>query len=216
MAGRTSWGTVRKLPSGRYQIRYRVDGERRLGDTTSRRCAMPRRRWLLSDIERSMWHDPKRAKETNFRDHASTWLEQKKPSLAPRLLGPPHRPERHTGATRPVPPRACACRRQHQAPQSVRAGTIPVHVPRRQPGMARPGGDGLGPGPLVPAPVPERLRPRQGRDQDAAVGALAHPGPRHPQSRTRHRPHPRRLARRRHHPHRKPAHPRPGLNHPVP
>ena len=88
MAGRTTWGSVRKLPSGRYQIRYRVEGERRDGDTTFRtkRDAEAALASIQTDIERGMWHDPKRAKETIFRDYATTWLDQKKPSLAPKTV----------------------------------------------------------------------------------------------------------------------------------
>jgi hypothetical protein len=36
MGSRTSWGSVRKLPSGRYQARYRVDGKMVSGPTTFR------------------------------------------------------------------------------------------------------------------------------------------------------------------------------------
>lgn len=56
----------------------------------SARSEMPRRRWRRSqtDIERGLWHDPKRARETIFRDYATTWFAQKKTSLAPKTVEP--------------------------------------------------------------------------------------------------------------------------------
>ena len=53
---------------------------------------------------------------------------------------------------------------------------------------------GRRPRPLVPAPVPRRPS-RQSRTQDAALAALAHPGPSRAPSPPHHRPPPRRLAR---------------------
>jgi integrase len=87
MSNRNSWGTARKLPSGRYQIRYRIDGERRLGDTTYRtkREADNALAAIRTDIERGTWFDPKRARETNFGEYAARWLELR-PELAPKTV----------------------------------------------------------------------------------------------------------------------------------
>lgn len=85
MAGRRSFGTVRKLPSGRWQARYR----NRSGTLTS----APRtfstkteaRNWLTTteaDRLKGAWIDPEGGRVT-LADYSWAWLESKA-SLAPR------------------------------------------------------------------------------------------------------------------------------------
>ena len=72
------------------------------------------------------------------------------------LLGSLHRQHRHPSRTR----RAHACsrtrRRPHQTTQGLRAGTVPVQRPRRQPGLAPPRVHQRQSRPLVPATVLHR------------------------------------------------------------
>jgi integrase len=86
-ASRGNWGTVRRLPSGRYQIRYRVNGERRSGETTyeTKRSAHAALAALRTDLERGTWIDPEAAKAVALQDFATTWLDQR-PNLAPRTI----------------------------------------------------------------------------------------------------------------------------------
>ena len=74
--GRTSTGTIRKLPSGRYQVRYlSIDGKRRTARQT-----FPTKRdanlWLASatlDAAAGLWTDP-RAYEVTLAEFAEAWL----------------------------------------------------------------------------------------------------------------------------------------------
>ena len=87
VAGKTSrspWGSTRKLPSGRWQARYRVDGVWRAAPTTYRTkgdadafLAATR-----ADLERGTWVPPERG-NIAFRTYAKHWLEDK-PNLRPR------------------------------------------------------------------------------------------------------------------------------------
>ena len=81
---RSSWGSVRKLPSGRYQARYRADGTWKAAPTTYRtkRDAEAFLAATRADLERGTWFDPE-AGQTKFRDYATTWLAHK-PELRPR------------------------------------------------------------------------------------------------------------------------------------
>lgn len=74
--GRTSTGTIRKLPSGRYQVRYwGIDGLRH----TARQTFATKRGanlWLASatlDAAAGMWTDP-RAFQVTLREYADAWL----------------------------------------------------------------------------------------------------------------------------------------------
>jgi hypothetical protein len=95
--------------------------------------------------------------------------------------------------------RAHARRGPHPPPQSLRARTVPVHRPGRQPGVDADRLPRRRPRPLVPAALPHRP-PRRRRTQNTPMEALAHPRPRDPQGPDRRHPPPRRLARHHQHP----------------
>src|SRR5579875_758173 len=85
MAGRRSFGTVRKLPSGRWQARYR----NRSGTLTTAPRTFPTkteaRNWLTTtEAERlkGAWIDPEGGRVT-LADYSWNWLESRA-SLAPR------------------------------------------------------------------------------------------------------------------------------------
>ncbi len=83
-SGRAVWGSVRKLPSGRYQARYRVEGRVVPADTTFRtkRDAEAYLSTVRADIERGQWVNPAAGKMT-LREYGTKWLEQR-PDLRPR------------------------------------------------------------------------------------------------------------------------------------
>lgn len=88
---RRSFGTTRKLPSGRYQARYySPDGKRHSSPGTFLTKA-DANRWLAkveTDISAGKWQDPAQA-ETTLRAYADAWLSQrtvKGNPLAPRTL----------------------------------------------------------------------------------------------------------------------------------
>ncbi len=84
--GRTSWGSVRRLPSGRYQARYRVDAVTHVAPSTFRnkRDADIYLARVRTDIERGVWVDPEAGKVT-VRDYATRWLRER-PNLRPRTV----------------------------------------------------------------------------------------------------------------------------------
>jgi integrase len=87
MAGaKASWGSVRKLPSGRYQARYRLDGKMAAAPVTFRtkRDAEAYLSTVRTDMERGTWVNPIAGKVT-LRDYSSRWLEQR-PDLRPRTV----------------------------------------------------------------------------------------------------------------------------------
>jgi len=69
---RPNRGSVRQLPSGRHQIRYRIGTERRTGDTTytTKRAAHAALAALRTDLERGTWLDPNAAKDITLRECA--------------------------------------------------------------------------------------------------------------------------------------------------
>lgn len=84
------WGAVRKLPSGRYQASYMVNGERFPADTTfsTQDAAEAWLRGVRTDIERGVWRNPRivaqeaaeadlKAEAEKFGDYARTWVEQR-------------------------------------------------------------------------------------------------------------------------------------------
>ena len=81
---RSSWGSVRRLPSGRYQARYRVDRTWRGAPTTFRtkRDADAFLAATRADLERGTWHDPEAGK-VKLREYATRWLRER-PTLRPR------------------------------------------------------------------------------------------------------------------------------------
>ncbi|MER7843858.1 site-specific integrase [Kitasatospora sp. NPDC096077] len=95
MAGKKRFGSVRQLPSGRWQVRYRdpVTGLRRPDEKTyaTKTDAEIRLSQLEADITRGKWVDPDAGK-TNFGEYADTWLKER--GLADRTL------ERYEGVLR--------------------------------------------------------------------------------------------------------------------
>ncbi len=83
---KASWGSVRKLPSGRYQARYRVDGKMAAAPTTFRtkRDAEAYLSTVRADMERGTWVNPIAGKVT-LREYSTKWLEQR-PDLRPRTV----------------------------------------------------------------------------------------------------------------------------------
>jgi hypothetical protein len=59
-SGKAAWGSVRKLPSGRYQARYRVD-RKVVGAPTTFRTKRDAEAYLSTvraDTERGLWVNP--------------------------------------------------------------------------------------------------------------------------------------------------------------
>ena len=83
---RRHFGSVRKLPSGRYQASYWQEGERHIApDTFSAKGAA--QAWLSAketDINRGQWVDPS-AGQIPFGDYATRWLDRQS-HLRPRTL----------------------------------------------------------------------------------------------------------------------------------
>ena len=85
VAGRRSpWGSVRRLGSGRYQARYRVDGIQYEATDTfrTRREADEFLLGARADIQRETWVSPDAGRVT-FEEYAASWLQQR-PNLRPR------------------------------------------------------------------------------------------------------------------------------------
>ncbi|MGW9184831.1 site-specific integrase [Agromyces sp. NPDC055661] len=97
---RSDWGSVRKLPSGRWQASYVHDEH---GTGTATRFPAPMtfttktdaRAWLTGvrvDIERGKWRNPNRAAAERFGTYATTWISQRV-SKKGRPLAPKTRAE---------------------------------------------------------------------------------------------------------------------------
>jgi integrase len=85
--GHRRFGNVRKLPSGRYQIRYPgPDGRVRSGPETFARTSDAQRALMLieADILAGEWADPDRGK-VRLGDYAARWIAQR-PGLRPRTV----------------------------------------------------------------------------------------------------------------------------------
>jgi hypothetical protein len=87
MAGRRRFGRVRKLPSGRYQARYRAsDGhEHSAPDTFASKTAAER--WLAAvetDMARGQWVDP-RSRHLLLSAYAASWLASRPDSRSARV-----------------------------------------------------------------------------------------------------------------------------------
>ena len=81
---RSPWGSVRRLPSGRYQVRYRVDGQE-FGAPDTFRTRSQANAWLAAaraDLERGTWVDPDAGRVT-LDQYARQWLAER-PKLRPR------------------------------------------------------------------------------------------------------------------------------------
>ena len=83
---KASWGSVRKLPSGRYQARYRVEGKLIAAPTTFRtkRDAEAYLSTVRADMERGTWVNPIAGRIT-LREYSTRWLAQR-PDLRPRTV----------------------------------------------------------------------------------------------------------------------------------
>jgi len=83
MATKRPFGTIRKLPSGRYQVRYRHLGRQvASGQTfTTKAEAHFHLSALETDIQRGTYVDPERGRIT-FEDFAASWLDDR--DLRPR------------------------------------------------------------------------------------------------------------------------------------
>jgi integrase len=87
--GQRRFGNVRKLPSGRYQIRYPgPDGRIRSGPETFARSGDAQRALMLieADMLAGEWADPDRGK-VRLGDYATRWIAQR-PGLRPRTVDP--------------------------------------------------------------------------------------------------------------------------------
>ena len=85
--GHRRFGNVRRLPSGRFQIRYPgPDGRIRTGpDTYDRKSDADKALVLIeAQIAAGEWTDPDRGK-VKLADYAATWISQR-PKLRPRTV----------------------------------------------------------------------------------------------------------------------------------
>jgi integrase len=75
---RQSWGSVRKLPSGRYQARYRVDGMLHSAPTTygTKRDADAFLAEVRTTLERGTWVNPAAGKIT-LQEYSTRWLVER-------------------------------------------------------------------------------------------------------------------------------------------
>lgn len=78
MTRRSSWGSIRRLPSGRYQARYRLDSAEFVAPLTFRtkRDAESYLAGVRADVERGVWVDPDAGRIT-LADYAWRWLDQR-------------------------------------------------------------------------------------------------------------------------------------------
>lgn len=81
---RSPWGSVRRLSSGRFQARYRVDGVMHVAPRTfrTRREADAFLARTRADLERDAWVDPDAGK-IPLAEYAWRWLDER-PNLRPR------------------------------------------------------------------------------------------------------------------------------------
>jgi len=85
MAGKRDFGALRRLPSGRWQARYRLPTGERVNAALTFSTKADASAWLAqleTDIRRGVWIDP-RAGEVRLDDYAQSWLNGMS-RLAPR------------------------------------------------------------------------------------------------------------------------------------
>jgi hypothetical protein len=85
--GHRRFGSIRRLPSGRLQIRYPgPDGRMRTGPETYERSSDAGKALVLieAQLTTGQWTDPDRGK-VKLADYATTWITQR-PNLRPRTL----------------------------------------------------------------------------------------------------------------------------------
>lgn len=84
--GRNSWGTVRKLPSGRFQARYSIGYAWHLAPSTfkTKKEADSYLAGVRADLDRGLWIDPN-ASKVSLADYSTRWLRER-PQLRPRTV----------------------------------------------------------------------------------------------------------------------------------
>ena len=85
MPARRRFGSVRRLPSGRWQARYWDAAGNRVGAPTTFATKGDAQRWLSAaetDQSRGDWHDP-RLGDVPFSEWAERWMATKAPTLGP-------------------------------------------------------------------------------------------------------------------------------------
>jgi len=85
MPGRRRFGSVRRLPSGRWQARYRDAAGNRYGAPSTFATKGDAHRWLSAaetDMSRGDWYDP-RLGDLGFGEWAERWMATKAPTLGP-------------------------------------------------------------------------------------------------------------------------------------
>ena len=85
MPARRRFGSVRRLPSGRWQARYWDAADNRIGAPTTFATKTDAQRWLSAaetDMARGDWHDP-RLGDLPFGDWADRWMATKAPTISP-------------------------------------------------------------------------------------------------------------------------------------
>jgi len=85
MPARRRFGSVRRLPSGRWQARYWDAAGNRVGAPSTFATKGDAQRWLSAaetDQNRGEWHDP-RLGDVPFREWADRWMVTKAPTLGP-------------------------------------------------------------------------------------------------------------------------------------
>ncbi len=88
MPARRRFGSVRRLPSGRWQARYWDAAGNRLGAPGTFATKGDAQRWLSAaetDMSRGDWHDP-RLGDVPFAEWAERWLATKAPTLQPSTV----------------------------------------------------------------------------------------------------------------------------------
>ncbi len=83
MPARRRFGSVRRLPSGRWQARYWNAADNRVGAPTTFATKSDAQRWLSAaetDQSRGEWYDP-RLGDVPFREWADKWMATKAPKL---------------------------------------------------------------------------------------------------------------------------------------
>ncbi len=84
MSARRRFGSLRHLPSGRWQARYSSPADERITAPATFATKGDAQRWLSAaetDLARGDWHDP-RLGEIPFDEWAQRWLATKRPRLA--------------------------------------------------------------------------------------------------------------------------------------
>ena len=85
MPARRRFGSVRRLPSGRWQARYWDAADNRITAPTTFATKTDAQRWLSAaetDMARGDWHDP-RLGDLPFADWADRWMATKTPTISP-------------------------------------------------------------------------------------------------------------------------------------